>query len=186
MTKDLLIYESLDGGDLRLLNNDLVIITCATNQVYLALFGGNKEQLTSQQISSVFEHQNLDWWGNSLLSVENQFNSRTEKIINEIAITKNGINKLHTAVEEDLAFLQKYYNIATNIRLISYNHIQIFVTLQTKTGQLIIKFDCSEKIDLSYSTNGIDFIPANQWLWSDNQNDVTLFSDSQNDVGLYK
>jgi hypothetical protein len=41
MIADITIFESGDGGDLALINDDLATIEGLTNQVYLAWFGGN-------------------------------------------------------------------------------------------------------------------------------------------------
>ena len=186
MVKDLYIFENEDGGDLRLINDDLEMVTCATNQIYLALFGGNKNGLTPADPSPVFVGQNLDWWGNSLMAVDNQFNSRTEKIINEIAITQTGLSRLKSAVEEDLKFLDAFYDVGITINQISYVHVEIYVTLQTKEGEFIMKFDCGAGVDLSYSRNGIDYVPSFEWLWSDNDADKVLFSDNPIDIATYR
>ena len=46
MITDLKICETLDGGDLILLNDDIAVIEDLSNQPYLAMFGGNVEANT--------------------------------------------------------------------------------------------------------------------------------------------
>ena len=44
--KDLAIYETGNGGDLLINNNDLSSVEILIHQVYLCLFGGNVEAST--------------------------------------------------------------------------------------------------------------------------------------------
>src|SRR5690606_6946193 len=79
-----------NGGDIKLLGNDLAVIYSHENQVYLALFGGNVEQSTpAQETTETTE----DWWGNNLLfggDAAKQFNSETERALNNTALNSAG------------------------------------------------------------------------------------------------
>src|SRR6478609_1664123 len=104
---DLAIGEAEgNGGDIKMLKNDLAIVYGNENQVYLALFGGNVEQNTPA-IPTIT--QTNDYWGNSLFWTNNaaqQFNSNTERILNTTALNSAGRVKIENAVKDDLKYLQ--------------------------------------------------------------------------------
>ena len=62
ITKDLNIFESGDGGELSIINEDLLFGESLYQQIYLALFGGNVEENTRQYLLT---EQKNDYWGNS-------------------------------------------------------------------------------------------------------------------------
>jgi len=126
-TIDVMIYESGSGGDLNLKNEDIEKISGLTNQVYLALFGGNIEQNTSDDLAELDERN--DWWGNSLLQSEQQFNSFFERALNMIALTSGGISLLENAAKKDLKYLQKYADINIEGSIIGLNKFQLQVNM---------------------------------------------------------
>lgn len=136
MAIDVTIYEEGSGGDLQLLNDDLALSEGLTNQVYLALVGGNLEQSTSPDIEELEIRQ--DWWANVLLNEENQFNSNFERALSEVALNSAGIRVLENAVKEDLEFLTAYADINIESELIGLNRLEIFITLQ-EPGQESLK-----------------------------------------------
>jgi phage gp46-like protein len=107
---DIAIYESGTGGDLSLKNGDLETVAGLTNMVYLALFGGNLLESTSDELNNLDTRN--DWLGNILTEDDAlQFNSTFEKKLNEVALTSNGISILERAAESDLEFLKEYADI---------------------------------------------------------------------------
>lgn len=139
MISDIAINESGSGGDLNLINDDLNTIEGLSNQVYLALFGGNIESSTSEDLDNL--DQRDDWWGNSLLSKENQFNSLFEKTISTIALNSAGLSKLIDAAKEDLKYLEEYAIIDIDANIVSLNRINLLVNLtEPNSESLKIKF----------------------------------------------
>ncbi len=124
---DIMIFESGDGGDLNLKNEDIETISGLTNQVYLALFGGNKEESTSDDLDLLDKRS--DWVGNFLLPVEQQFNSTFEKTINEITLTSAGIQTLVNAAKTDLEYLEPYADIEVSGSIISQFRFELIVNL---------------------------------------------------------
>ena len=124
---DIMIHESGSGGDLSLINDDLATISGLTNQVYLALFGGNIEQSTVPDLSELDDRQ--DWWGNSLLLVENQLNSNFERKINQIALTSGGVRTLENAAKEDLKFLKDIADVTVNGSISGLSRFELTVNL---------------------------------------------------------
>jgi len=109
MASDITIYETGTGGDLYLKNNDINLTTGLTNQIYIALFGGNKEENTSENLNVKDNRQ--DFWGNAYLDSEYQFNSNFERALSTVALTSGGISKLEDAAKSDLKYLRNYADI---------------------------------------------------------------------------
>ena len=125
---DLMIYESGSGGDLNLKNDDLETVSGLTNQVYLALFGGNIEENTSDDLEDLDERN--DWWGNYLLNEELQFNSSFERTLTTVTINSGGISKLVNAAKKDLKYLEDYADITVEGSIVGLNKFQLQVSLQ--------------------------------------------------------
>lgn len=139
---DIMIYESGDGGEINLINDDIDTIKGLTNQVYLALFGGNVEESTSE--NSNIGQQRLDWPGNEYMETENQFNSSFERKLNEINLTSAGISILLDTAKKDIDFLNDYADIEIEGNIIGLGKFQLDVKLQEpgqKSTKLIFIWD---------------------------------------------
>jgi phage gp46-like protein len=136
---DIFIFESFNGGELELVNDDLKVSQGLHNQVYLALFGGNVEESTTENLNELDERS--DFWGNEYLTPENQFNSEFEKALNQVALNSSGISKLESAAKKDLQYLSEIANIAIAGSLIGFNKFQLIVELQEPNSQSVkVKF----------------------------------------------
>ena len=129
--RDLLIYETGDGGDLRVLNNDLALTTSLFNQVYLCLFGGNVEASTKG--NELNNEKRFDWWGNSLLELN--FNSETERTINNVTLNASGRLKILQAVKNDLKPIDLVANYNVNVYLESSYRFKIVINLTEKLNK---------------------------------------------------
>ena len=129
--RDLLIYETGDGGDLRVLNNDLALTTSLFNQVYLCLFGGNVEASTKG--NELNNEKRFDWWGNSLLELI--FNSETERTINNVTLNASGRLKILQAVKNDLKPIDLVANYNVNVYLESSYRFKIVINLTEKLNK---------------------------------------------------
>ena len=132
---DLSLFESFDGGELVLVGNDLQLTEGLFNQVYLALFGGNVEQSTSDVNEQV--QQRFDFWGNGLFfpdEAEFQFNSRTERALNEVALDSAGLLRLEQIIAEDLRFLEQLAEVEVNVIVEGVNRAKINVLLRQPEG----------------------------------------------------
>jgi hypothetical protein len=136
ITKDVLIFESGDGGELAIENQDLVFVETLYQQIYLALFGGNVEQVT--KTNYLFNEQRFDYWGNSLFFADApslQFNSNTEKTLQNIALNSSGRLELIRAVESDLQYLNELLNYTVDVLFFEVNKIKIIVNFVSKDNQ---------------------------------------------------
>lgn len=135
-TKDVLIYESGDGGELEIINGDIATTEMLYQQVYIALFGGNVEQNTKTNF--LLTEQRFDYWANALIwptEPDLQYNSNTERVLNTTALNSSGRLDILRAVEQDLQYLNELLNFTADVELESTNRVRIIVTFQPKTNQ---------------------------------------------------
>ncbi len=124
---DIMLYESGSGGEMLLKNDDIEAIHGLTNQVYLALFGGNIEQSTSEDLDLIQVRE--DYWGNNYFDDEFQFNSELEKTLMTVVLNTNGLSIIKDAVEKDLDYLKKYAEIDVDVSMIKVNFVEILIIL---------------------------------------------------------
>lgn len=135
-TKDIHLYESGDGGEMLILNNDLALTELLLQQVYIALFGGNVEANTDNNVLPT--EQRFDWWGNGLFFTENQseqFNSNTERTLNTTTLNSAGRLTILSAVQQDLSYLSDVANATYDVELLTYNRVRIIVNFTPKDNQ---------------------------------------------------
>lgn len=135
-TTDLLLYETGNGGDLSILNNDLVMAEALYQQVYLALFGGNIEANTKPRY--VESEERFDYWGNSLVWKDKetrQFNSLTERAIRNNPISSSGRLAVLQAVNEDLSYLTSLLTYSADVSITGVDSLTITVKFTSKTNQ---------------------------------------------------
>lgn len=86
---DIEIYESGNGGEIRLNGSDLNTVEGITNMPYLSCFGG------------------AGWWGNALLpeDVGQQHTATTEETLRVTPLSSSGKPVIERAVSNDLAYL---------------------------------------------------------------------------------
>jgi len=107
---DLTIYETGNGGDLQLLNNDVAQTDSIFNQVYIALFAG------------------VDWWGDSIF--ETDFNTLTEQTLNTTALTPQGVAEIEEAIKTDLKFLNDIAEITIESNLFDVDKLKVDIKIQ--------------------------------------------------------
>lgn len=135
-TKDILLSETGSGGDFVILNNDLILGDVLYQQFYLAMFGGNLKASTKQTYLS--NEERFDYWGNSLIWPTNksrQFNSETERTLDNVVLNSSGRLKVIQAVKTDLAYLSNMINFEVEVSLLSQNKLAITITFTGKTNQ---------------------------------------------------
>lgn len=131
MTKDINIFESGSGGEMKVLNGDLLLAETLFQTIYLALFGGNLEADTTGNETETQER--LDWWGNELFYPNNPkkwFNSETERALKDNALNSQGRQSIQQSIENDLQFLNDIVDYRVEVFLINFYKVKIsiFVT----------------------------------------------------------
>lgn len=125
---DLSLVETLNGGDFEKRGIDLRVTSNWKNMPYLAMFGGNIEQSTSQGVPE--NGQRYDFWANSVLWPEDpglQFNSRTERTLYSVALNEDGLDQIEGAMLEDLAFMEDFAQIEVSARLIDVDTVELLL-----------------------------------------------------------
>ena len=128
---DLLVVETGNGGDITKNGNDLSMVFSFENMPYLALFGGNKEAVTP--VKRLESEQAFDWWANSLLFPNDpsvQFNSITEKTLEETPLTSSGRLIIENAIKSDLAFMDPFAEVTVTTEIVATDHINIGIGLK--------------------------------------------------------
>ena len=96
------LYENGNGGNLIVLNNDIITTNALYTDIYIRLFGGNRITDTKQGTSA-------DFWGNKLLSNnEKPLYSKTEYTLLKVLLTSTGLSLIKKAVESDLKEYKSY------------------------------------------------------------------------------
>lgn len=141
---DLKLVMTNDGGDLVLGTKDLLLVFGIENMPLLGLFGGNVEESTpSTRLTNKFYY---DWWGNNLLfpnDTSKQFNSETERILNNIALNSAGMVRIEEAVKRDLKFLNEYAKVQVEVRLLELDRILIGIKIAQKV--IVYIWDATNK-----------------------------------------
>lgn len=118
--KDIHIYESGNGGEMEIVNGDLLLTDTIYQAIYLALFGGNTEE-------------NSEWWGNELFYPNEESKwliSETERVLNNTPLNSQGRETIETAVKTDLEFLKEIINIEVNVSIKSENAVKIEILIR--------------------------------------------------------
>jgi len=117
---DIMIKETFNGGDITILNNDVMVVTGIENMPYLSMFGGG------------------DWWGNDLLLTDGpdlKFIATTEALCRVTTLNSNGRALIEAAVLADLAFLETdvpgtTLNVTVQVLDDNVISITVFINLQ--------------------------------------------------------
>lgn len=127
---DLLLIETLNGGDLQKKGNDLAIIQGWENMPYLALFGHRGGVTKTQYSTNEFRP---DWFGNNLLHPNEpaaQINSRTEDALHTQPLTSAGRLAIEDAINADLVFMRAFAEVKVETAIIATNNLRIRITVQ--------------------------------------------------------
>ena len=163
MAFDIKLIETGNGGDVVNLGNDLEVDNSISTMLYLALVGGNVEESTNQRSVNT---QAFDWWGNRLLmssEPSHQFNSLTERTLNNTVLNSEGRTIIENAVKEDLKFLSKIFNIFVTVTLPFVDRVKIEILVKNNENaqetRLIINSKKSEGGDfLALDFDNNDFL----------------------------
>jgi hypothetical protein len=124
-TLDIKLYETGNGGDIRIVGNDIEGVSGFDNMPYMGLFGSN---VTDKGDSN---EQQLDWWGNSLYSIEQEKALNiTERRLQEVSLNSEGRQFIENAVVSDLRFMTEFANVTVLVRVISDDVINIGIRIQ--------------------------------------------------------
>lgn len=125
---DLKIIETGDGGDVVFIGTDIQTIEGFQNMPYLAMFGGNPDQITTGAKDP--ENEAFDFPGNFVLNPNNPavwFNSLTEKFLKNVALTPASLTRIENVVKEDVNFMREFSSIRVSATLPTVDVLRIDV-----------------------------------------------------------
>ena len=123
MSRDIHIYESGDGGEMKLKNNDLMLANSIYQSIYISLFGGNVGE--------------IDWWGNNLFNQE-PYISETEKTLTQTALNSNGRFVIENAVKQDLKNLSELIDVEIEVKILSKSSVKIIIFIANSNEKISV------------------------------------------------
>lgn len=122
---DVLLYESLDGGEIQIVNGLVTLSGGLQGAVYLSMFGGNSDDDGRR-------NNPLAWWGNLIeTQPERQYRSETQYWLTRLPPIPANLRRLEQAAARDLAWLVTV-GAATRITVVAtmpaINTVRIAVT----------------------------------------------------------
>lgn len=145
---DLSVIETLNGGDVQQVGNDLAVVYNIENMIYLGMFGGNVEASTDNTSVQI---ESFDYWGNTLLMFNNpsqQFNSLTERTINTTPLTSSGRVLIENAIKKDLEFFKDLGGIVTvSVEIVATDKIKVKIRVELNNQQQITVINFRKSLD---------------------------------------
>ena len=125
---DVLIFNTLDGGELKVQDSAIFLTGGFETAVYLSLFGGQLRDNGSEATDK------FTWWGNRLDNNElnDVYISRTQFILEGEPFTLSNINNIREAMEQDLQWMideRIMSSIDVDIFIDSVNSLKITIDL---------------------------------------------------------
>jgi len=137
---DVRLYEVGSGGDFQIQGNDFIGCFSFENFPYLAMFGGNPLSITSEKTEG---EESFDYWGNTLLFENNpevQFNSRTERTLQSVALNSTGRKLIEEAVNADLEFMQAFAEVSVSVTIPLIDKVVIDILLKEPSNGVEKRF----------------------------------------------
>ncbi len=123
---DVVLYQSIDDGEIEVVNGVVTMDGGLQTSVYNSLFGGNMED-------DGLADNAFNWWGNMLeIDPDEQLRSETQNILRSIPATAVNLLRIQAAVLRDLQWMitKKVANeIDAAVSIPALNKIKIVVTI---------------------------------------------------------
>jgi phage gp46-like protein len=125
---DVLLFQTVDDGEINIVNGVVEMSSGLGVAAYLSLFGGNAND-------NGLAGSNLTWWGNIDEPEVNQYRSETQYWLSRLSITSSNLLRIEDSVNNDLAWMLSE-NIASSIdidvTIPSVNKINITVAIEAQ------------------------------------------------------
>lgn len=173
---DLALYETGNGGDIQFKGRDFVAFYGWENMVYLALFGGNVGFPTTGR--KLDNEQDFSYWGNNLLwpnDQSKQFNSLTEKRLQDVALNSAGRVLIEQDVISDLSFMSSFAEVSVSVSIISDDKVKIEILVKQPDNledkAFVFIWDSTKMELIDNVNNYVDKPPAGDFDVNDFNND---------------
>lgn len=125
---DVVLYQTNDGGEIKLLNGVLVMADGLYTALYLSMFGGNEDD------GGLDAHNAVQWWGNLSERVPaRRYRSQTQHILRSMPAIPANLRTLEEAVAADTAWLVGDYldAITPAARIPALNRVAISLRVES-------------------------------------------------------
>lgn len=147
---DVLLVDTVDGGEISIINGLVIADKKFSTAVYLSLFGGNEADQGRVD-------NNKTWWGNRFenISENEKIVSRFQAIIKSLPLTSKNLLLAEQAAKEDLIWMISEGiadEIITDIKIVDRFRCELEIIIR-KDGELIEK--SSYKVNWEEINNGV-------------------------------
>lgn len=98
---DVLLFQTVDDGDIEVINGVITMSGGLETAVYLSLFGGNEDDDGS-------DGNVRTWWGNrGEPDTTKHMRSETQNLIMSLPLTSGNLRRLHSAIIRDLSWIRE-------------------------------------------------------------------------------
>jgi hypothetical protein len=172
---DIKIFESNDGGEWSLLNDDIETTTGFAQMVYLALFGGNIEASTVEN-EVVKLDERLDWFGNKTFDLD--FNSTFEALLSATPLNSAGVSLLEQSAIKDLEFMKIFADVEVEGSIIAPQKFQLIVNvIEPNEKSEKVKFIWDGQRKALESNEAVVYLPLNEKIDAPEQLELLINND---------
>ena len=125
---DVLLFQTLDDGDISIESGAVELTDGLESAVYLSLFGGNWQDDGSAE-------NPLQWWGNAdAVDPTQRQTSRTQYLLQAISATSGNLKRVEDAALADLDWLTADgYDVSVSISVPIVNRVKIEININNET-----------------------------------------------------
>ena len=124
---DVLLYDTLDGGELALDGSSIVLTTGLDTAVYLSLFGGNEYD------TGLSDDSSDQWWGNLLeTDTSKHLRGQLQALLLSTAPNSGNLQRFRDAANNDLRWLTSKglaKSIDVQVRVLKVQQLQIDISI---------------------------------------------------------
>jgi hypothetical protein len=135
---DVRLFQTVDGGEIEIVNGVFTMSDGLEAAAYLSLFGGNERDNGLQATAS------LQWWGNrGVLDAAQQYRSETQSLLRDIPATTGNLQRIRQAADRDLAWMADAFatRMSTLATMPALNRIEITVGVEIDGAVYIFTFN---------------------------------------------
>jgi phage gp46-like protein len=97
---DVVLYQTLEGGDISIADGVVEMSGGLETAVYLSLFGGNERDAGNAESRAA-------WWGNLNEVPERQYRSETQNLLQSLPVTSYNLRRIEDAARRDLEWMRE-------------------------------------------------------------------------------
>jgi phage gp46-like protein len=123
---DVLLYQTLDDGDVSIDGGQVQLTDGLETAVYLSLFGGN-------EADDGLPDNPHGWWGNEGEGQDARMVSRLQNLMGGLPASSANLKRLNDAASADLAWLTTRYSVAVSASIPGINRVKMTVAINGQT-----------------------------------------------------